>query len=52
MPVDKLPADHHCVGIEGAHRKRADPQLFRHFIDSVIGLLALAHIDGKAHAIG
>ena len=50
--VDQLPTDHHCIGIEGAHRKCADLQPLRHLVDRVIGLLALAHKDGKAHAIG
>ncbi len=50
--IDELPSDHHGVGIERAHRKRADAQLLRHLADAVVGLLALAHVNGKTHAVG
>ena len=50
--VDQLLADHHRIGIEGAYCECTDPQLLRHLVDRVIGLLAPAHINGKAHAIG
>src|SRR5262249_32158188 len=49
--VDELPSDQHCVGVKGAHRECAEPQLLRHAIDGVIGLLTFAHIDCEAHAV-
>jgi hypothetical protein len=33
LPIDKLPAKHHCCGIERTHGKRANTQLRWHLID-------------------
>ena len=49
--IHQLESQHHAEAIEGAHRQHAFAQQLGHFAYLVVGLIALADEDGKAHAI-
>ena len=44
---DELPAGHHSVGVEGAHRQLPHTELLWHLVDFVERLLAFAHKIAK-----
>src|ERR1700676_954318 len=50
-PLHQLPAEHHCIPVERTKGELAHAQLLRHLIDGIIGLLALADVDCKTHAV-
>ena len=49
---DQLPAGHHALVVEAAHRQRAPAQLDGHAADGIVCLFARPHVDGEAHAVG
>src|SRR4051795_6135969 len=50
--VDQFASGHHGFDVEGTNREWARPQLLGNLVDRAISRIALADIDGEAHAIG
>ena len=50
-PIYQLPSLHHRAGVIGTNREHARSQLLGDLIDGIVGRIALADVDRKAHAI-